>query len=459
MAEPATNPPRDAATVTPPTVLLVDDEPSVLSALRRLFRSQGYRIEQATSGAEALLVLAMQPVDLVISDMRMPEMDGAALLAQVRQSHPSVVRILLTGYADISATIAAINQGAIHRYIAKPWDDQEMLLVVGEALRRRELELENARLLSITQAQNDALAALNQSLEERVQERTEALARSNRDLAQAHREIEAQFTLAVTVFSGLLEMRQDGIAGHARRVSELAQRTAARMGLDAAAHRDVQLAALLHDIGKIGFPDAMLGKPVSKFSTEEVARYQRHAADGEAALMPLDKLQGVAAIVRQHHERFDGRGFPDGLRGPGILLGARIVAAASDYDGLTSGSLAERVFPMDAAKAAMREAVNSHYDPQVVEALLAEVDAIAAAAKADLVVDVTNLRPGMKLAADLLTAKGVVLLPVGHVFQAALIAKLRDLAERQNLTLTMRVVGTSVPKAAPAAPAPRPVAA
>ena len=451
MAEPVPTPPRDLAPVTPPTVLLVDDEPSVLSALRRLFRSQGYRIEQATSGAEALLVLAMQPVDLVISDMRMPEMDGAALLAQVRQNYPSAVRILLTGYADISATIAAINQGAIHRYIAKPWDDQEMLMVVGEALRRRELELENTRLLSITQAQNDALAALNQSLEDRVTERTEALALSNRDLAQAHRDIEAQFTLAVTVFSGLLEMRQDGIAGHARRVAELAQRTAARLGLDAAAQRDVQLAALLHDIGKIGFPDAMLGKPVSKFTAEEVARYQRHPADGEAALMPLDKLQGVAAIVRQHHERFDGRGFPDGLHGPGILLGARILAAASDYDGLTSGSLAERVYPPDAAKAALREAVGSRYDPRVVEALLTEADAIAAAAQSDIELGVANLRPGMTLAADLVTAKGVILLPAGHVFQAPLIVKLRELSERQNLTLTMRVARQSIPKAAPAA--------
>jgi response regulator RpfG family c-di-GMP phosphodiesterase len=451
MAEPATNPPRGAATVTPPTVLLVDDEPSVLSALRRLFRSQGYRIEQATSGAEALLVLAMQPVDLVISDMRMPEMDGAALLAQVRQNYPGVVRILLTGYADISATIAAINQGAIHRYIAKPWDDQEMLMVVGEALRRRELEQENTRLLAITQAQNDALAALNQSLEERVTERTEALELSNSELAQAHHDIEAQFTLAVTVFSGLLEMRQDGIAGHARRVSELAQRTAARLGLDAAGQREVQLAALLHDIGKIGFPDAMLGKPVSKFNAEEMARYQRHPADGEAALMPLDKLQGVAAIVRQHHERFDGRGFPDGLRGPGILLGARILAAASDYDGLISGSQAERVFPPEVAKSALREAVNGRYDPVVVEALVAEVDAIAAAAQADIEVGVANLRPGMKLAADLLTAKGVILLPAGHVFQAPLITKLRELAERQNLTLTMRVARSAMPKAASSA--------
>lgn len=324
-------------------------------------------------------------------------------------------------------------------------------MVVGEALRRRELELENTRLLSITQAQNDALAALNQSLEDRVTERTEALALSNRDLAQAHRDIEAQFTLAVTVFSGLLEMRQDGIAGHARRVAELAQRTAARLGLDAAAQRDVQLAALLHDIGKIGFPDAMLGKPVSKFTAEEVARYQRHPADGEAALMPLDKLQGVAAIVRQHHERFDGRGFPDGLHGPGILLGARILAAASDYDGLTSGSLAERVYPPDAAKAALREAVGSRYDPRVVEALLTEADAIAAAAQSDIELGVANLRPGMTLAADLVTSKGVILLPAGHVFQAPLIVKLRELSERQNLTLTMRVARQSIPKAAPAA--------
>lgn len=448
MADPATAAPPDPALVQPPTVLLVDDEPSVLSALRRLFRTQGYRIEQATSGADALTLMRNTPVDLVVSDMRMPGMDGAAFLSQVRVLYPSAVRILLTGYADITATIAAINQGAIHRYIAKPWDDNDLLLVVSDALHRRDLEQENVRLLALTQSQNQALVSLNQGLEARVAERTAALEASLADLAVAHAEVEAHFMLAVTVFSGLLELREGGMAGHARRVAELARRVAARMGLDEAAQRDVQMAALLHDIGKIGFDDAMLRTPVSKYSADQLTAYQHHPVDGEAALLPLDKLRGVAAIVRQHHERYDGRGFPDGLRGPGILLGARILAATSDYDDLTSGTMAEHVYTSDKARAALRDGLYTHYDPQVVEALQAVLGEIEAESKADVVVAVAELQPRMVLAQDLLSPQGVILLPAGHVFQPPLIAKLRELASRQPQPLQLRVLRRSMPNAA-----------
>ncbi len=453
MADTASPAPPDPAVPPPPTVLLVDDEPSVLSALRRLFRTQGYRIEQATGGADALALMRNTPVDLVVSDMRMPGMDGAAFLAQVRTLYPMAARILLTGYADITSTIAAINDGAIHRYISKPWDDNDLLLVVGDALQRRGLELENSRLLALTQSQNQALTTLNLVLEARVAERTASLEKSLADLAAAHAEVEAHFMLAVTVFSGLLELREGGMAGHARRVGELARRMGARLGMDETAQREVQLAALLHDIGKIGFDDGMLTTPVSKYSADQLARYQHHPVDGEAALLPLDQLHGVAAIVRQHHERFDGRGFPDGLRGTGILLGARILAVASDFDGLTNGSLAEHVYTTDKARVALHDGLHTHYDPAVVDALLAVLGEMEADARADVAVPVAQLQPRMVLARDLLSPQGVVLLPAGHVFQAPLIAKLWAMAEQQGLSLTLQVLRRSLP---PPAPAPAP---
>ena len=161
--------------LAPATLLFVDDEPGILSSLRRLFRPHGYRILIAESGAAGLAELEKTPVDLVISDMRMPEMDGAAFLKAVRLRWPDTLRILLTGYADVTSTVAAINDGEIYRYISKPWDDNEIINTVREALDRQQLVLENARLTALTQVQNDELKGLNASLEHKVTELTAEL--------------------------------------------------------------------------------------------------------------------------------------------------------------------------------------------------------------------------------------------------------------------------------------------
>lgn len=435
----------------PPTILTVDDEPSVLSALRRLFRLQGWRSLQAESGAEALALLASEPVDLVISDMRMPVMDGARFLELAREQHPGVARILLTGYADISATIAAINRGEIHRYITKPWDDHELLLTVGDTLARRDLERRNAELVALTTRQNEELQAANRLLESRVAARTAELEQLNRMLETSFEDLDRTFMLTVNVFSGLLEMRE-GSAGHARRVATLARATAARLGLGERECRDVYLGGLLHDVGKIGFPDRMLGQPVSTLSAEDRQRYNRHTTDGETALMPLAQLQAAARIVRQHHERLDGRGFPDGLTGDAICLGARIVAAVNEYDGLVHGSLAELRHPAERARQMLRGGVGSHYDPKVVQALLAEIDAQEALAQADRLIDVRELRPGMTLARDLLSPQGAILLAAGYVFDARVVRQVCDFAAREKLRLTLHVRQEAPPPPAPGAP-------
>jgi hypothetical protein len=184
---------------------------------------------------------------------------------------------------------------------------------------------------------------------------------------------------------------------------------------------------------------------VSKYSVDQMTVYQMHPGDGEAALMPLDKLHGVSAIVRQHHERWDGRGFPDGRSGEAILLGARILSAVNDYDGLVSGSLAEQVYTPDKARAALRDGIGTRYDPRVIEPLFQVLDQIDAEARADVVVAVADLRPGMVLAKDLVSPQGVILLPAGHLFQAALVLKLRELATRQPQPLELRVLRKSMP--------------
>ena len=423
-----------------PCLLMVDDEPSVLSALRRLFRAHGYKILQATSGADALVLLSGDKVDLVISDMRMPEMDGAQFLEKVREHDPNIGRILLTGYADINATVAAINRGEIHRYIAKPWDDQDLLLVVSEALTRRDLELQNRQLLKLTQQQNEELANLNKTLEDRVKARVSEIEQINGMLDTAYDELNQTFMVAVTVFGGLMEMRRDGIAGHSRRVADLARRVAVELKLDENSENEVYLAGLLHDIGQIGFPDTMLGKPSSLYNPEELTRYRRHPHDGEMALMPLAKLQSVAHIVGQHHERIDGNGFPEGLAGEQIMVGARIVAATADYDDLVHGGMAQHQYLPDAALELIQQSVGTHYDKRVVAALIKAVKALEEPAANDYPVDAFELKAGMRLARDLLSPKGSLLLPKGLVFNAKVIAQVQRFVTSSKAGLELHIL-------------------
>jgi len=175
-----------ASDQVPPTLLFVDDEPSILSSLQRLFRPRGFKILTAESGEAGLAMLDKQPVDLVISDMRMPNMDGAQFLEKLREKSPETVRLLLTGYADVTATINAVNKGEIYRHISKPWDDNDIVLIVKQALEHKVLRGEHQRLLALTRKQNDELKDLNAELERRVVERTAEIEQVNRFLKLAN---------------------------------------------------------------------------------------------------------------------------------------------------------------------------------------------------------------------------------------------------------------------------------
>jgi response regulator RpfG family c-di-GMP phosphodiesterase len=406
-------------------MLCVDDESNILSALRRLFTKHGYQVTVAESGAEGLQKLAEQPFDIIISDMRMPEMTGAQFLEQACREWPDTVRILLTGYADVASTIDAINKGQIYRYVSKPWDDQELLLVVRQALENKLLLREKARLESLTAQQNEELKTINATLELKVMERTVALRKGNEKL-------KANFMTSIMVFANLIELRGDGIAGHSRRVADVARKIATRMGLSEAECQDIFLAGLLHDIGKIGFPDALLTKPVPTLSGEELGRYRRHCATGEHALMALEDLRNVAMIVRAHHERFDGQGFPDRLPGLMIPLGARIIAVANDYDGLQNGSLTARRLNRDEARKMIAEQRGKRYDPQVIDAFLPESIRAEAADHADISMHPRELRPGMVLSRDLVARDGVVLLTANYVLDENLIRQIGDFARTEG---------------------------
>ncbi|MDQ1921039.1 HD domain-containing phosphohydrolase [Massilia pseudoviolaceinigra] len=423
----------------PATVLCVDDEPNILSALRRLFRPEGYRVLVAESGAAGLAILEQEKVDLVISDMRMPEMDGAKFLEHVRQRWPDTVRLLLTGYSDVSSILAAINRGEIYRYITKPWDDNDILLVVRHGLERHALEQEKARLEALTLRQNDELKTLNQSLEAKVEIRTEELRSSRDTILETNKKLKSNFITTIKILSSMIEMRGGNLAGHSRRVADLARRIAVKLGLDANATQEVFIAALLHDIGKIGFPDDLLAMPVNLLAGDMLGVFRKHPLRAEQLLMPLDDLRGVAALLRAHMERFDGGGFPDGIAGPLIPLGARILALASDYDNLQIGALLQRKVLAPDAKQIVYDAVGKRYDPKVVAAFRSLMDGDKVEKVRDLATVAKYLTPGMTLSRDLVSPEGFMLLSADHVLDERLIQQVQDFEIKNEVRLNIWV--------------------
>lgn len=409
-----------------PVLLLVDDEPNVLNALRRLLRPAGYTLLLANSGAEALAQLETQAVDLIISDMRMPGMNGAELLAQARVRWPATLRILLTGYAEVSSAIAAINEGGIYRYIAKPWNDEELLKTLQQALELAGLQREKSRLETLTRSQNEALRELNATLEDKVRVRTEELRIANQEISLAMEKLKKTFFTSVQVLSTLIELRAPALAGHSRRVADVARKLAEKMGLGADLQHDILLAGLLHDIGKIGYPDGLFGKPLAKMNADEVGLARKHPLNGAAALMSMPDMRGVAEIIRAHHERWDGKGFPEGLSGDKIPLGARILALANDYDGAQLGTHSAKRMTVDEAKAYVIEGRKFRYDPEVVDAFAELIGRIPKKPVLERRLSGDELEIGMVLSRDLYSPEGMLLLATEYVLDELLIRQIRD---------------------------------
>lgn len=416
-------------------ILCVDDEPNILSSLRRLFRTKGYSVLTAPGGQEGLTLLETEPVDLVISDMRMPVMDGAAFLEHVRSRWPDTIRLLLTGYADVQSIIEAINRGEIYRYIPKPWDDHDILLVVRHALERKALQAEKLRLEALTHRQNEELKLLNANLEAKVEERTA-------ELQIANEKLKNNFLTSIKVFSSVIEMRGGKLVGHSRRVADLARRMALRMKMNVREAQEIFVSGLLADIGKIGFSDDLLEIAVNTMNGEQLGQFHKHTIRAEQLLMPLEDLQGAAKILRSQHERYDGTGFPDGLCGEDIPLGSRILAVASDYDNLQQGALVQRRLSAEEAQKLIIRGAGNRYDEKVTAAFKYVVMGVGEEELIDdMEVSARDLQAGMILSRDLLSRDDVLLLPAEHALSERMIEKLRQYDATHGGQLIVRIRG------------------
>ncbi len=324
------------------TCLVVDDEPAVRGFLIRMLQSQGFQCFEAASGKEALDVLEhIGEPPLIVSDMRMPEMDGIELLEVVHRRYPDTSVIMLSGMSETSTAVDCLHRGAAD-FLLKPISMGELQARVARALEKRALVLENR--------------FHQENLERQVHEQSVR--------------IQELFLQGVQMLARALEAKDSYTRGHSIRVSQYAVATASRMGFEGGSLDGIRLGGELHDIGKIGTREAVLHKPGS-LTDDEFRQISEHPLLGERMLSPLaQESPDVLRIVRSHHERLDGRGFPDGLRGEKIPIEARIVAVADAFDAMTTRRPYRDSRPPDVALAELRRVAGSQLDPEAVEAFV-----------------------------------------------------------------------------------------
>jgi putative nucleotidyltransferase with HDIG domain len=330
--------------VTRARILVADDEPEIRHVLSDLLRPL-YDCEAVGSAEAAVELLRDGAYDLVISDIMMGGMSGIDLIPRVRELAPDTVVIMISGVQTVESAINALRAGAFD-YVMKPFDLHHVEAAVSRALEHHFLRVEKRRYETY--------------LEEMVAQRTEELDGALRSLGDAYRTTLKALTAA-------LETRDLETHGHSERVVNFSLRLGRELGLDAEQMRSLEFGSLLHDIGKIGVPDAILRKP-AKLTEEEWVRMREHPLHGQKILRGIEFLEGAARVVAQHHEKWDGSGYPLGLRGAQIDLNARIFAVADAFDAITSDRVYRAGRSYDEALAELDAYAGRQFDPRVVEA-------------------------------------------------------------------------------------------
>jgi putative nucleotidyltransferase with HDIG domain len=338
----------------PQPILVVDDDPSVRDVLAEYFREEGYRCEVARDGLEALEKLRGRGFDLVVSDIDMPRMDGVALLREIKSVSPDTEIILLTGILDVDTAIRSMRLGACD-YLTKPFNLSEVCVTVERALDKQRLTRENRE--------------YHEALEARVEERTAQLKRKSAEIDQLYQRLIRTYQTTLEALAIALDTRDSETLGHSVRVAAYTAAVARRMGVVEPELTDIYRGALLHDVGKIGVPDAILRKP-GRLTPEEWIEMRKHPEIGDRILQGIDFLDGARPIVLSHQERYDGKGYPLGLRGKEIPLGARIFAVVDTLDAMTSDRPYRKALPMEAVFEEIRKFRGSQFDPDVVDAFL-----------------------------------------------------------------------------------------
>ncbi len=326
-------------------ILVVDDDALILQALSRILSAEGYEV---VSHSDPLKAAHEKDFAVVITDFMMPNMNGIELLGHIKQTNPNAVRLMLTAAADFKVASEAVNRGEVYRILSKPWSLAELTSSVKQSIDHYHLVEENQRLTSELARKNAELVAINANLEKSVIERTNGLLEG---------------------LVAALDWRDTETQWHSRRVALFSRRIAEAAGIRGVELEVIEQGALLHDIGKIGVRDSILLKP-GPLTPEEWVEMRLHPEIGYRMLSKMPYLLDASLIVYQHQERWDGHGYPQGLAGEQIVVGARIFSIADAMEAITSDRPYRKGRPLTVAKDEIRRCAGSQFDPELVRIFL-----------------------------------------------------------------------------------------
>jgi len=340
-------------------ILVIDDEEIIRQLVADILKNQEYEIVTAATGEEGFQEALQNDYDLLIVDINLPHEDGLSIVGHIKKNDPDAIIIVITGCDTVHNIHEALHLG-VFDYIPKPFDVDQLRFAVGRAISAGSLIKTNKKLMK-------ELSEQNRLLEQKVEERTQRL-------TVAYEHVQEVYLRIITTLVSVIEAKDPYTKSHSENVAKYSVAIARTMNLSIAQIELINKAAKLHDIGKIGIYDSILNKP-GKLTSEEFEEVKQHPTKGEEILKPLDFLDVATALIKQHHERFDGKGYPCGLKEEEILIGARIMAVADAYDAMMSGRPYRKTrFTREQAIEEIRRNSGTQFDPRVVDAFLRAVD-------------------------------------------------------------------------------------
>jgi response regulator RpfG family c-di-GMP phosphodiesterase len=410
-------------------ILIVDDEEIVLVALRDTLLREGYSIVASPHAIHALSVLKEQQFSVVITDQQMPMVTGLEFLAQVREIQPDATRILITAVLSLGTVIDAINKGEIYRFIVKPWLREELLATVKNAVQRHELISSNARLQAATQAMNRRLQELNLALETQMAR----VAEQNQQLQEFTHSQEENLRRSVELCVQTMRTFYPTVGNQARRAAALCQAMADGSEMSHMQKQTLEISGYIYDIGLVGLSRRLIRRwqeSPDGLSEAEWTLIHQHPILGQELAQFVHDLEAVGPTIRGHHERYDGTGYPDGLRGADIPWLARLLAVAVAHaESNLEPKLAAEMISLGSGKA---------FDPEAVRIFLRTIPKAVVPGK-QRVVPLSDLRPGMVLAEGIYSENGMLLIPDGQRLTATYIAKLLNFNRINPISQTLLV--------------------